>query len=214
MKKIFTSIKYLIPILTFVSCSWNVDDYEDVSKEVESKVADLDSYWQKKKNSIKTQKIGHGWGKKTSDKLINLVNRGLVNSPTVEAIYHKIALVQGQRELIDSTRFPRFDLTLGINSQILGGLDGLGIGPTLNWEIDLFSKIANAVESADQEVLASEYMYKQAREFLAGLIAKTWVIVSNRKKLLEVTEKQYELNKEIYKNVSARYKVGSSPLTT
>ena len=48
MKKIFTSIKYLIPILTFVSCSWNVDDYEDVSKEVESKVADLDSYWQKK----------------------------------------------------------------------------------------------------------------------------------------------------------------------
>ena len=81
----------------------------------------------------------------------------------------------------------------------------------MNWEIDLFSKIANAVESADQEVLASEYMYKQAREFLAGLIAKTWVIVSNRKKLLEVTEKQYELNKEIYKNVSARYKVGSSP---
>ena len=65
---------------------------------------------------------------------------------------------------------------LGIDSQILGGIEGLGIGPTLSWEIDLFSKIANAVAAADQKTIASEFVYKQARESLAGLITKTWVV--------------------------------------
>ena len=139
------------------------------------------------------------------------MNQGLINSPTIEAIYHKIALFQSQSDLVDSNRLPRLDLSIGIDSQILGGIEGLGIGPTLSWEIDLFSKIANAVAAADQKTIASEFVYKQARESLAGLITKTWVVVSNRKKILEVTMRQYALNSEIYKNVLARYKIGSAP---
>lgn len=204
--------KYLYLLALLMSCSWNVNDYEDVSKEIQNKVSDLDSYWQKKRDTEKVQKVGHGWGEKhLSASMLELVNRGLTNNPSIESIYHKIQLVNGQKDLIDSYRWPRFDLTIGVDSQILGGLDGVGFGPTLNWEIDLFSKIANAVEAADQKAIASQVLYKQARESLAGMITKSWVVVSNRKKILEVTKKQHALNFDIYRNVLARYKVGSSP---
>ena len=98
---------------------------------------------------------------------------------------------------MDSKRLPRLDLSIGIDSQILGGIEGLGIGPTLSWEIDLFSKIANAVAAADQKTIP-EFVYKQTGESLAGLITKTWVLVSNEKNI-KVTMRQYALNSEIYK---------------
>ena len=105
-------IKYIFLLATLVSCSWNVDDYEDVYKEIENKVSDLDSYWLKKKENKRTQQIGHGWGKKhLSDEVIGIVNQGLINSPTIEAIYHKIALFQSQSDLVDSNRLPRLDLS-------------------------------------------------------------------------------------------------------
>ena len=49
--KCLSKIKYIFLLATLVSCSWNVDDYEDVYKEIENKVSDLDSYWLKKKET-------------------------------------------------------------------------------------------------------------------------------------------------------------------
>ena len=48
--------------------------------------------------------------------------------------------------------------------------------------MDLLNKIANAVEASDQKVLASETLYKYARETLIASIVKSWVSLSNRKR--------------------------------
>ena len=54
--KCLSKIKYIFLLAALVSCSWNVDDYEDVYKEIENKVSDLDSYWLKKE-AKRTQQL-------------------------------------------------------------------------------------------------------------------------------------------------------------
>ena len=77
--------------------------------------------------------------------------------------------------------------------------------------MDLLNKIANAVEASDQKVLASETLYKYARETLIASVVKSWVSLSNRKKIYEITVKQRDLYVKLHKNVEARYQVGKSP---
>ena len=204
----------LIFIPTFcllTACSWNVDDYEEVKNEVKSTTDDLQDYWKKKLESRKGQ-MGHGWNKlNIKPELKALVRRGLENSPTIASIYYKLDLVRGERDIINSYRIPKFDLLLGVDSTVLGGVDGISIGPRVSWEVDLLNKIANAVEASDQKVLASETLYKYARETLIASIVKSWVSLSNRKKIYEITVKQRDLYVKLHKNVEARYQVGKSP---
>ncbi len=200
----------LSTLILFSGCrTWNVDTQEELSKGRKESVLDIEEYWQKRESGEPKISAPEGWLQELqSDSLITLVNNGLEKNSSLKAAYYQVMVSRANQKIVNSERLPQIDFDFGASTLYGVELNSLGATISVEWEVDLWGRLSNALASADQEVLQSEYNEKYAKESLIGLIVKEWITVSEVKQWIQITEQRLKLSLSLQKTILEGFRVG------
>ena len=84
------------------------------------------------------------------------------------------------------------------------GVLGAGVGLNIQWELDVWGRLA-AIQSAAEEQLASvQNQYDYARESLAAQTAKAWYLATETLQQLQLANETVKVNEELTRIVKAK----------
>jgi len=84
------------------------------------------------------------------------------------------------------------------------------LGPTVNWEIDLWGKFRRAIESADASMLAQIASYDAILVSLTGDVANNYIKVRTLERRLDIARSNIEVQKGSLKIAESKFRGGSS----
>jgi len=155
------------------------------------------------------------------DELKTLVQEALTNNPNLSATAHRL---KAAGFLLGKTRSP---LLPHVNAEFSAGRDNQGVGGGngekrithshrislgINWEIDLWGRLADEHNASKQDVLAKEQDYLQARDALATRVIQTWINSIGLKRSVEIEQERLAVLKHIWEVLVKRYKNGLGDL--
>lgn len=134
------------------------------------------------------------------------------NDPTmeelvIEALRHNMAL-RGARTRIDVAAAAAVQAD-ALSKPVVGlgggaGALGAGVGLNIQWELDVWGRLA-AIQTAAQEQLAAvQNDYDFARESLAAQTAKGWYLATQTHQQLQLTKDTVKVNEELVRVVKAK----------
>lgn len=84
------------------------------------------------------------------------------------------------------------------------------LGPTVNWEIDLWGKFRRAIESADASMLAQVANYDSILVSLIGDVANSYINLRTLERRLDIARSNIEVQKGSLKIAESKFRGGSS----
>jgi len=107
-----------------------------------------------------------------------------------------------------SERLPNTNRPASSNDAMGLWLDRLG--PTVNWEIDLWGKFRRAIESADASLLAQVASYDSMLVSLTGDVANLYINLRTLERRLDIARSNIEVQKGALKIAESKFRGGSS----
>jgi outer membrane protein, multidrug efflux system len=174
--------------------------------------------------------VDEAWLARFGDsKLQSLVAEALGNNLDMKVAAARLQKARGQAELAGVADVPTLDLAFApsrnkrnfVGFPMFGGAADPNAGPTtiqnnqfnlnlnLNWEIDLWGRIAAGKSSAKANYEAAQQDYKAARTSLAAQVAKAWFQLTEARAQLALAKEAQATFAETATAVSERFKAGA-----
>lgn len=79
-----------------------------------------------------------------------------------------------------------------------------------SWEVDVWGKLADAVDASEAEFRETELVTEDARQSIAAQVAQAYFAVINAKHILQIYQNEYESYKSTEKTIEERFVLGLS----
>ena len=122
--------------------------------------------------------------------LNQLIEQGLQNNPDLQTFSYQLKASGLIHQQSIGSRLPRLDLSLtkNKNKSILGISQSYDFGLGVNWEIDLWGRLADLSEAAKSDFLAEQYNFQHAKNQLVVMLIRQWNQVAAARQLLELEQ--------------------------
>ncbi len=165
-----TSLTLLFAALVLAGCA--------STASVEPQPVNTPAQWKAAVEVTKPAAAQAAWWHAFGDaELTQLVQRALVNSPTVQAAAARLAQAQALAGQARAAQLPQAGLSAG--GQRAGNAQGAAnsaqIGAQLSYEIDLFGRLAGTRNAAQQNAQAQFELLRQAQLLLQADVAQTYL---------------------------------------
>ena len=171
-------------------------------------------------NSVLTQ----WWLQFNNPKLNALVQEGLANNLDVQIAAKRLELAQVQARMVDFSSRPKFNasisgekrrsnyigLPFGGGGVITSRTENHASNLTVNWEVDLWSRIRHATDASNLDVYAVGLDNKAASHSLVSQIVKGWFSLGEAGELLKLMEQQIVIAKLAQDQIEIRYRLGNA----
>lgn len=120
--------------------------------------------------------------------LKRLINQSLTLNPDLQSFSYQLRAAGLLHQQRIGTRLPQLNLNLTKtkNKSILGISQSYEFGLGVNWEIDLWGRLANLSDAAKSNFLAEQYNFQQAKNQLVVMLIRQWNQVSATRELLKL----------------------------
>ncbi len=150
--------------------------------------------------------------------LYDLVTTALENNQDVRIAVSRMAEARASLGFTRADQFPQLDLQGGANrGTFQGGARSettnyyAYIGPALSWEIDFWGKFRRATESAQADLLASEYGLRTVQLALVSEVASTYYQLLDFHQRLAISKATLQSRLESLRIVALRFEKGTVP---
>ena len=150
--------------------------------------------------------------------LYDLVTTALENNKDVKIAISRMAEARAALGFTRADQFPRLDIQGGANrGTFQGGARSEDtnyyayIGPVLNWEIDFWGKFRRATESAQADLLASEYGIRAVQLALVSDVASTYYQLLDFYQRVAISKNTLKSRLESLRIVALRFEWGTVP---
>lgn len=133
-------------------------------------------------------------------RLKTLVDEALANNYDLKAAASRVFMSQAQARINGAARFPQLSAGVRGSRAQRNSTSGFnisnprsntfGVDFTLSWELDVWGKLQNQAQAAEQDFVASEMDYQAARLSLAAGVASAWIKVIEASQQLQLAEKK------------------------
>ncbi|MBB6426489.1 efflux transporter outer membrane subunit [Sphingopyxis sp. JAI128] len=154
----------------------------------------------------------------TDPRLQALTEQALANNRDLRTAYANVAAARAQVRVTRSGQFPEIGVTAGAGYSDGSG-DGNGSGDfslrggVTAFELDLFSRLANATEADRNRALATEAATRTVRVALIASLADAWASYGADRDLLKIAEDTAANARESVRLTKARLDGGVAPRT-
>lgn len=158
------------------------------------------------------------WGMFNDPVLDSLVRVAERNNKNLLVTAENILQARYQLNIQNAEFLPKFNLQGSaqrgnfIFNQVRTETDFINIGAGLNWELDFWGKYRRLSEAARNELLGSEFGYRNLRISLYSQVAETYFSLLEAKALLEIGEKNKALRDSMLGIIKERYDKGIIPM--
>ncbi len=146
-------------------------------------------------------KITQAWLEQFNDTQLNkLVDEALQYNHDLKAAAARVSAAKALSRISGANRFPQLSAAIkGARAQrnSTSGFsisnprsNTFGVNFTLNWELDVWGKLQNRSEAAEQDFVATTIDYQAARLSLAAQVASSWFKSIESKQQLELANKK------------------------
>ena len=150
--------------------------------------------------------------------LFELVTTALENNRDVKIAVSRIEEARAALGFTKADQYPRIDIEGDARA---GNFFGAGrsdttdnsafIAPTLSWEIDFWGRFRRSTESAQADLLASEYSLRTVQLSLISEVASTYYRLLDFRRRLEISIRTLESRLESLDIIEQRFKEGIIP---
>jgi multidrug efflux system outer membrane protein len=150
--------------------------------------------------------------------LYDLVTTALENNREVHIAVSRIEEARAAFGFTRADQYPAFNIEGGAT---IGNFLGISrsdttdwaayIAPTLSWELDFWGKFRRATESAQAELLASEYALRTIQLGLISEVAGTYYQLLDFRRRLQISKQTYESRMESLDIIQQRFDKGIIP---
>lgn len=158
------------------------------------------------------------WASFNDPLLLSLIRQGEENGYNLNSLAHRIEMARISWESAKAAYFPTLTADAGWSrSQQAGKVTGaagspvssyFSLGLNMNWEIDLFGRVARERKSAKAEYNVSKTEYTAAMVALAGNIAKAYFNLRSVQAQIAATQDAIISQEKIQTMTEARFEVG------
>ena len=161
-------------------------------------------------------KIDKEWYKSFDDPNLNqLIDKSLRHSPNIKSAVEKLKQARYQLSINRAGFFPAFDAKGSYDKSrqnLVGSFpidsEYFQIGIDASWELDIWGGQRRLTESAAAMLKAAAADFDNVRLTLTAEIASQYINWRLTEKMLGITKKNLELQKEIFDTVKSRYESG------
>lgn len=175
--------------------------------------------WSTDRQFTQTLPSDDSWWKEFNDTILTrLIETGERNSFDLSQTMRRMEISRLQWESAKSAYFPTIGATAGWSKQRASGAtvpngvasttDFMSLGLDLNWEIDVFGRVAANRKAGKATYEASKADYEAAMVSLAANIAKAYTNLRMVQAEIEVTISQVRSQEEIVRMTTTRHEVG------
>lgn len=176
---------------------------------------DLPAAWEAKPTAGGSQAAnGDRWWQGFNDPLLSeLVERALQDNNDLAAAAIRVRRAQLQSELTATNRTPNLsvDTNSTLSRDLRRGASGRSFeaSATLNYELDLWGKLASARDAAEFEAKATEYDRQSTELSLVGTTAENYWQTGYLKELMELADQSIAYAEKTLALVEAKYAAGA-----
>lgn len=188
---------------------------QELKEQSSKSISDLEP-----KLTKQTDLIEDRWWQRLGDQqLDNLVQAGLIRSPSLEASAARIATAQAMLESEGSAFVPQVGVGGQVDRQQLSqnyifvpGMPiytGYGlVNASLNWSLDIWGKQKKYFEAAKGQVKAAEASHKASELLLSTTIVRVYLDYDRLIKAQDLSSKDLQIKKDLYQIAQARFAAG------
>lgn len=123
--------------------------------------------------------------------LKRLINQSLALNPDLQSFSYQLRAAGLLHQQSVGSRLPQLNLNLTKtkNKSILGISQSYEFGLGVNWEIDLWGRLANISDAAKSDFLAEQYNFQQTKNQLVVILIRQWNQVTTTRELLQLERK-------------------------
>lgn len=123
--------------------------------------------------------------------LKRLINQGLSFNPDIQSFSYQLRASGLVHQRSIGAKLPLLDLSLSKNrdKSILGISQSYEFGLGVNWEIDIWGRLANLSDAAKSDFQAEQFNFQQAKNQLVVLLVRQWNQVATTRQLLKLERK-------------------------
>lgn len=184
----------IVSLLSLVSCGI-IPDYQSPKTQF-----DLPQQWNNVDNL--SMEPPQPWLDDFNDpRLKTLVDEALANNYDLKAAVSRVFMSRAQARINGAARFPQLSAGVRGSRAQRNSTSGFnisnprsntfGVDFSLSWELDVWGKLQNQAQAAEQEFVASEMDYQAARLSLAAGVASAWI------KVIEASQQQQLAQKKV-----------------
>ncbi len=157
--------------------------------------------------------VGNGWVKDFADPALEaLIAEAIAHNPDLRQAASRVAVAQQAVVLAGAQLQPQAGAALGARSTVDNGAGGAfnsnQVFASVAWELDVWGRLraqqAAAVAGAD----AAELDYAFARQSLAALTAKAWIVTIESRQMLALADQAVTVYGELLRLVKVRREAG------
>jgi NodT family efflux transporter outer membrane factor (OMF) lipoprotein len=117
--------------------------------------------------------------------LNELITQALENNPSVQQTLMALKIIYADRTATNSDRIPQ--LTAGFQGDKEEDSDtSYTTDLTISWELDLWNKIGDSTNAADQDIISGIATLQSARDALTADIMQAWLQINLQQQLIEI----------------------------
>jgi multidrug efflux system outer membrane protein len=192
-----------------------------LSSELELPKLDLPNFWNKSEmpnKQIKQEEL-YWWGNFKDPKLNYLVDMALKSSTDILLAMNNIVKAQAALGLTNAERLPEINLQIGANRAVSSKeenttittkpISTFGINTVLNYQLDLWGKVASSNKAAKANLLAMEETTETVKLTITSEVTKAYFNLLSLNKKITLTNKLIATNQAIYSINKKQLKTGS-----
>ena len=164
----------------------------------------------------KTSPTNRWWQEFNDPIMWKMVETSLTNNFTVRSAYERIKMANAIAQKARAPLFPWLDVGAGVSHQTQkeGGEyfnhDTISVNSAVNYELDLWGRIASKAKAAQLDVKAQEADYQAALLSLSAQVVSRYFEVVALKQEKKYIESQIERNNASLKIIDEKYRFGQS----
>ncbi len=146
-----------------------------------------------------------------------LIEEALATSPDLTIALERVKQAELTVSNAGTSLFPSVNANLGTSGQRSfpdnGGANtskGTNVGLSVSYEIDLWGRLRDGVDSAQYSLTASRYDFETARLALATGVASAYFQVLGQRVRLQLTHENLNIAERLYKLVEVRFRNGAA----
>jgi NodT family efflux transporter outer membrane factor (OMF) lipoprotein len=144
--------------------------------------------------------------------LHTLVRRGLEANPGLRQTALALKSLQSSVTLVRADRLPGLNASF-INEKVKDNDITYGGQLTVDWVVDLWGKLDDAIKATEAGEQAAQAEYRAAKDLLASTILDTWLSLIQQQRLIAIQMKRLDVLESNEAVILERYRKGLDELT-
>jgi multidrug efflux system outer membrane protein len=154
--------------------------------------------------------VADGWLATFNDPALTAaVNEAIAHNADLRAGAARVEQAQLHAKLAGAKLYPAVDLLARGGGKLSGDGSGLQGGVlTASWELDLWGRVRYGQAASAAQAAAAALDYAYARESIAALVAKTWILATEYGLQMEAARETIRANEELARVADDRARIG------